>query len=241
MAEIINNLTLCKLSLTYRFLFTSFLLVVGLGLCMAGAQIMLTHGQADGKAGLSIDDIVYSYYGNRSGSKLETALTGKMKDKVAPEVRLTLIKWVRNDAPAEEWNTVGPLFQENCGKCHDDESGLVQVTKQEVAKSLAGIDHGASVGSLTRVSHIHLFGISFIFLFVGLIFAMAEFNQFWKIVLITTPFAFLVIDVGSWWLTKFWPECAWFTMIGGIGYSIAALVMFGVSFAQMWLPRWTKK
>ncbi len=241
MTDILNRLTLGKLPLTYRFLFTSFLLVVGLGLCMAGAQIMLTHGMADGKAGLSMDDIVYSYYGNRSGSKMEAALTGKMKDKAPPGVNITLIKWVRNDAPEAEWKTVGPLLEQNCGKCHDAESGLPEVTKLDVAKSLAAVDHGASIGSLTRVSHIHLFGISFIFLFVGLIFAMAEFDRFWKIILITTPFAFLVLDVASWWLTKFWPGFAWFTMIGGLGYSLAALVMFGVSFAQMWLPRWTQK
>jgi hypothetical protein len=42
---------------------------------MAGAQIMLTHGQSDGKPGLSIDDVVYSYYGNRSNSKLENQIT----------------------------------------------------------------------------------------------------------------------------------------------------------------------
>ena len=171
----------------------------------------------------------------------EAALTGKMKDKAPPGVNITLIKWVRNDAPEAEWKTVGPLLEQNCGKCHDAESGLPEVTKLDVAKSLAAVDHGASIGSLTRVSHIHLFGISFIFLFVGLIFAMAEFDQFWKIILITTPFAFLVLDVASWWLTKFWPGFAWFTMIGGLGYSLAALVMFGVSFAQMWLPRWTQK
>ncbi|MEI6543932.1 MAG: elongation factor-1 alpha [Methylococcales bacterium] len=241
MTDVLNRLTLGKLPLTYRFLFTSFLLVVGLGLCMAGAQIMLTHGMADGKPGLSMDDIVYSYYGNRSGSKLEAALTGKMKDKAPANVNITLIKWVRDGAQEAEWEKVGPLFQKYCGNCHDAESGLPEVTKLEAAKSLAEVDHGASISSLTRVSHIHLFGISFIFLFVGLIFAMAEFNTLWKIVLITTPFAFLVLDVASWWLTKFWPEFAWFTMIGGMGYSLAALVMFGASFAQMWLPRWTKK
>jgi hypothetical protein len=48
---------------------------------MAGAQIILTHGMADGKLGVSVDDIVYSYYGNRSGSKLEAKLNGSMKDK----------------------------------------------------------------------------------------------------------------------------------------------------------------
>ena len=235
------DLTLGKLSLTYRVLFTGFLLVMGLGLCMAGAQIMLTHGAADGKAGLSMDDIVYSYYGNRSGSKMEAALTGKMKDKAPAEVNFTLIKWVRDDAPVAEWDKIGPLLEKYCASCHDAESGLPEVSKLDVAKSLAEIDHGASIASLTRISHIHLFGISFIFLFVGAIFGLAEFDQRWKLILISTPFAFLVLDVASWWLTKFWPGCAWFTMIGGLGYSLAAMVMFAISFAQMWLPRWTRK
>ena len=96
MIEPRDDLTLGKLSLTYRVLFTGFLLVIGLGLCMAGAQIMLTHGKADGKVGLSMDDIVYSYYGNRSGSKLESALTGKMKDKAPADVNFLLIKWALN-------------------------------------------------------------------------------------------------------------------------------------------------
>ncbi len=241
MIEPRDDLTLGKLSLSYRVLFTGFLLVIGLGLCMAGAQIMLTHGMADGKPGLSMNDIVYSYYGNRSGSKMEAALTGQMKSKAPDDVRFSMIQWVRDDAPVAEWIKVGPLFEKYCASCHDATSGLPEVGKPEVAKGLAEIDHGASIASLTRVSHIHLFGISFIFLFVGWIFAMAEFNQRWKLILISTPFAFLVLDVASWWLTKFWPGCAWITMIGGFGYSLAAMVMFATSFAQMWLPRWTKK
>ncbi len=241
MIEIKQEMTLGRLSLTYRVLFTGFLLVIGLGLCMAGAQIMLTHGMADGKPGLSMNDIVYSYYGNRSGSKLESALNGKMKAKANDDVKFTMIQWVRDDAPEAQWEKVGPLFEKNCGNCHDAESGLPEVTKFEVAKSLAEIDHGASIASLTRVSHIHLFGISFIFLFIGWIFGMAEFNQTWKLILISTPFAFLVLDVASWWLTKFWPIFAWVTMIGGFGYSLAATVMFVTSLAQMWLPRWTQK
>ncbi|WP_340122033.1 elongation factor-1 alpha [Methylobacter svalbardensis] len=241
MIEPRDDLTLGKLSLTYRVLFTGFLLVMGLGLLMAGAQIMLTHGMADGKPGLSMNDIVYSYYGNRSGSKMEAALTGKMKDKAPADVNFTLIKWVRDDAPVAEWDKVGPLLEKHCASCHDEESGLLEVAKLDVAKNLAEIDHGSSIATLTRVSHIHLFGIGFIFLFVGWIFGMAEFNQLWKLILIATPFAFLVLDIASWWLTKFWPGFAWLTMIGGIGYSLASTVMFATSLAQMWLPRWTQK
>ena len=241
MMQLKDELTLGGLPLTYRALFTGFLLVMGLGLCMAGAQIMLTHGMADGKPGLSMNDIVYSYYGNRSGSKLEASLTGNMKSKAPEKVNFTLIQWVRDDAPVAEWGKVGPLLEKYCASCHDAESGLPEVSKLDVAKSLAEVDHGASIATLTRVSHIHLFGIGFIFMFVGGIFGMAEFNQFWKVVLISAPFAFLILDVASWWLTKYWPACAWFTMIGGFGYSLAAMVMFATSFAQMWLPCWTRK
>jgi hypothetical protein len=241
MVDMNEKTTLGTLPMPYKVLFTGFLLVIGLGLMMAGAQIMLTHGMADGKPGLSKEDIVYSYYGNRSGSKLEAALTGKMKSKAPDEVRFVLIQWARDGAPKEQWGTVGPLLEKHCGNCHDEESGLDQVTKPEVAQKLADVDHGASVSSLTRVSHIHLFGIGFIFMFVGWIFAMAEFERRWKLILIATPFAFLIVDILSWWLTKYWPAFAWMTMIGGFGYSLASTVMVMSSLAQMWLPPWAKK
>ena len=239
MIETKQTTTLGRLPIHYRVLFTGFLLVIGIGLMMAGAQIMLTHGMADGKPGLSKEDIVYSYYGNRSGSKLEAALTGKMKSKAPDDVRFTLIQWARDEAPMSQWDKIGPLLQKHCSACHDEESGLVQVAKPEVARQLAEVDHGASISGLTRVSHIHLFGISFIFMFVGWIFAMSQFNQRWKLILIATPFVFLIVDILSWWLTKFWPEFAWLTMIGGFGYSLASTVMIMTSLAQMWLPRWT--
>lgn len=235
-------MTLGRLPVTYKALYTGFLLVIGVGLMMAGEQIMLTHGMADGKPGLSINDIVYSYYGNRSGSKLESVLTGKMKSNAPAEVRFAMIQWARDGAPTEQWaSKIGPLFEKNCTPCHNAESGLPEVGKLEVAKKIAEVDHGESIATLTRVSHIHLFGIAFIFFFVGRIFAMAEFNPLWKVILIATPFAFLVLDVVSWWLTKYWPAFAWLTMIGGIGYSLASTVMLMTSLAQMWLPRWTQR
>lgn len=230
--------TLAKLPQSYKVLFTGFLMVIGVGLMMAGAQIMLTHGMADGKAGLSINDIVYSYHGNRSGSKLESMLNGQMKAMAPDEVRFQIIQWARDEAPVNEWNQkIQPLFQKYCLSCHNAVSGLPNFTDMAEIKKISAVDEGASIGSLTRVSHIHLFGIAFIFLFVGWIFGLAEFPQMWKLVLIATPFAFLVIDVLSWWLTKYHPIFAWMTMLGGIGYSLASTIMIFTSFAQMWAPR----
>ncbi|MDD5033969.1 MAG: elongation factor-1 alpha [Methylococcaceae bacterium] len=240
--EKIQTNTLAELSMAYKVLFTGFLLVTGVGLLMAGAQIMLTHGMADGKPGLSINDIVYSYYGNRSGSKLESMLNGAMKPMAPDEVRFEMIQWARDGAPAERWaDEIAPLMQKHCIACHNGESALPNFSKLEVVKPIAEVDHGVTIKTLTRVSHIHLFGIAFIFLFVGWIFGMAQFDRRWKIILIATPFAFLLLDILSWWLTKYWPAFAWLTMIGGIGYSLASTVMIFTSLYQMWLPHWEQR
>lgn len=224
-----------NLALPLKALFTGYLLVIGLGLLMAGGQIMLTHGMADGKPGLSLDDIVYSYYGNRNGSKLEAKLNGSMKDKAPAVANLTLIKWARAGAPESEWESkIKPIADQYCVACHANIPGLANVGEKDVMIKKAATDGGASITSLTRVSHIHLFGIAFIFFFVGLIFSFATgFSTNIKALLIFTPFMFLIIDIASWWLTRMNQNFAWLVMIGGIGYSLASTVMICTSLYQM--------
>jgi len=232
----IQRFTLCELAMPVKVLFTGFLLAIGLGLLMAGAQIMLTHGMADGKIGLSVDDIVYSYYGDRSGSTLESKLNGSMKNNAPPEVRLEMIKWVRAGAPENEWeSTIKPQVVKYCGVCHANMPGLANIAEKEVMYTMTKVSEGASVSTLTRVSHIHLFGIAFIFFMVGWIFTYADgFSLLIKGIVIFTPFGFLILDVVSWWLTKMNPNFAWLVIIGGFGYSLASTVMIFTSLYQLW-------
>jgi len=230
-------LNLPNLPAPVKTLFAGYLLAIGIGLCVAGLQIMLTHGMADGKLGLSLDDIVYSYYGDRTGSKLESKLNGSMKDKGTPEVRLEIIKWARDGSPESEWEPhFKEVFAQNCTMCHSVIPGIPDFTKFDEVKKVAGVNEGATISSLTRVSHIHLFGISFIFFFMGFIFTFAvNVPRLLKILAIGFPFAFLLLDVLSWWLTKWNPMFAWLTMIGGIGYSIASTFMWFTSMYQMFI------
>jgi hypothetical protein len=234
--ELKQQSRLCELALPVKALFTGFLLTIGLGLLMAGAQIMLTHGMADGKLGLSVDDIVYSYYGDRSGSTLESKLNGSMKNNAPPEVRLEMIKWVRAGAPEKEWeSSIKPQVEKYCAMCHANMPGLPNISDKVVMYTMTKVGEGASISTLTRVSHIHLFGISFIFFFVGWIFSYATgFSQMTKGILILTPFGFLILDVASWWLTKMNPNFAWLVIIGGFGYSMASTVMIFSSLYQLW-------
>jgi len=230
-------LNLPNMPTSVKVLFGGYLLVIGLGLAMAGLQILLTHGMADGKPGLSIDDIVYSYYGDRSSSKLEGKLNGSMKTMGTPEARLEIIKWARAGSPESEWDShMKGVFSQNCTQCHGVLPGLPNFNNYEEAKNAAKVNEGATIQSLTRVSHIHLFGISFIFFFMGFIFSFSVgVPRKLKITVILFPFAFLIVDIASWWLTKMSPHFAWLVIIGGFGYYVAAAFMWFVSMYEMFI------
>ena len=51
-------------------------------------------------------------------------------------------------------------------------------------------------------------------------------------------FAFLIVDVSAWWLTRIDPGFAWMVIIGGFGYSLASAIMLSTSLYQMWIMPW---
>ena len=229
--------TLRQLDTPQKILFTGYLSTVAIGYLVAIIQILFTHGMADGKFGLSIDDIVYSYYGNRSGSMLETKLNGSMKENASDQERFQIIQWVRDGADRQDFSESGvdKIIQERCVMCHSKGASVPDFTDFNVLKELAKQDEGATFGSLTRVSHIHLFGIAFIFMFVGLIFSFNETStQKYKCLAIGMPYVFLLADILSWWLTKLSPMFAWLVMLAGTGMAISFGFMWLVSVLEMW-------
>ncbi|MDO7597061.1 MAG: elongation factor-1 alpha [Pseudomonadota bacterium] len=238
-----HKINLCSQGIALKALFSGYLIVVAIGYLMAIVQIQFTHGMADGELGLSVDDIVYSYYGKRSGSVLEAKLNGSMK-LMAPEAdRLKIINWVHKGADEKSYNDTGirKIFETNCIACHNASAGTAMPdwTKFENIAKVAETDTGASFSSLARISHIHLFGIAFIFMFVGLIFSLAAgVPRYLKASVIVTPYVFLIIDISSWWLTKLNPNFAWLVIIGGGAMALSFAFMWTVSMYEMWIrPR----
>ena len=222
-----------------KVLFTGYLCTVGIGYFFALMQILFTHGMADGHFGLSIEDIVYSYYGNRSGTVLETQLNGAMKNNASAQERFDIIKWVRDGADIDDYkdNGIDKIIETRCVMCHNENAsgGLPNLKDFDQLKALAAQDEGATFASLTRVSHIHLFGISFIFMFVGLIFSFAETTTVQnKCIAIGMPYAFLIADILSWWLTKIHPMFAWLVVVAGMGMGISFMFMWVTTILEMW-------
>ncbi|MFA5017810.1 MAG: hypothetical protein WC504_09715, partial [Methylobacter sp.] len=136
-----------------KVLFTGYLCTVGIGYLFALIQILFTHGMADGKFGLSVDDIVYSYYGNRSGTVLEQKLNGSMKDNAPEQERFKIMEWVRDGANSDDYKADGidKIIENRCVMCHNKEaSGIPDFTQFEALKALTTEDTGATFASLTR-------------------------------------------------------------------------------------------
>jgi hypothetical protein len=229
---------LSNLGVSVKLLFSGYLMVVAIGYGMAMVQILFTHGMADGKFGLSIQDIVYSYYGNRSGSPLESKLNGSMKTNAPDEDRFRIIQWVRDGAPKKPFDeNIKPIVDANCVPCHNANGGsLPDFSKFENLEKYTQSDQGATFASLTRVSHIHLFGIAFIFMFVGGIFSLASGVPFQlKAAAVIMPYIFLILDIASWWLTKLNPHFALLVIVGGGGLAMAFVFMWVVSMYEMWV------
>ncbi len=232
------KISLSELDTPLKVLFTGYLTTVAIGYLFALIQILFTHGMADGKFGLSLDDIVYSYYGNRSGTVLETKLNGSMKNKATEKERFAIMQWVRDGADEKDYTNqkIDRIIEKKCELCHNEgASGIPDFSEFENIKELTKEDEGATFTSLTRVSHIHLFGISFIFMFVGIIFSFSTTaSSKYKSIAIGMPYLFLIVDILSWWLTKLSPMFASLVMVAGAGMAASFAFMWVVSLKEMW-------
>jgi len=220
-----------------RVMFTSTLIVLGIGYLFAMIHIFASHAGRDGNPNLSVDDLIIAYSGSKSDTRLEGALKGPMANMLPQSERDEIIAWVRRGALQEEYTTsIVPIIEQRCVTCHNGSNPHITSFKEyEGVMSVTELDTGMDIFTLVRVSHIHLFGITFIFYIVGSIFCHAYIRPVWaKCVLIVTPFLAIVLDIGSWYLTKVYPPFAWVVMISGVLMGISFALQWAISVYQMW-------
>ncbi len=223
-----------------RVLFTGTLLVLGLAYMFAMVQTYVSHAARDGSPGLSVEDLIIAYSGSKEDSRLEAALKGPMIDMIEPDDSARITVWIHDGASQDTYSeTVQPILEDNCVGCHDGSNPHVpNLTKFDEVLKLTESDTGVSVYTLIRVSHIHLFGITFIFFIMGFIFTHALIRPVWlKCLVVGIPFLAIILDIGSWYLTKIHPGFAWVVYIGGICMAFSFAFMWVTTMYQMWFMR----
>jgi len=226
-----------ELPISMRVLYTGVLCVLGLGYCMAIGYVFESHASRDGKAMLSSQDLVLAYSGSNSNTRLEAALAGPMKGMLPPEEAGVIVQWIHADAKKAAFEAdVVPIMEKRCMTCHDGSNPHLPTLKgHENVMKMVEVDTGMTIATLIRVSHIHLLGITFLFFIMGFIFSHAYVRPLWfKWVTTGAPFAALIVDVASWYLTKVHSGFALVVMASGFVVGLCVAVMFFISIWQMW-------
>ncbi|HQS82867.1 MAG TPA: elongation factor-1 alpha [Thiobacillus sp.] len=226
------------LPMSTRMVYTMTLLVLGTGYLFAMLQVFYSHAGLDGNAkNISAQDIRIAYHGSETDTRLVTALKGPMAGMLPETERAVIFKWVDSGAKQDAFESnVKPIIESRCLACHDGSNPHIPLLTSfdEVTKIVAK-DTGATIPALVRVSHIHLFGITFIFFIVSSIFTHAYMRPLWlKCVIIVLPFLTILTDIFSWYLTKWIPGFAWFIIGSGALMGISFTVQWVVSMRQMW-------
>ncbi|MEN8108159.1 MAG: hypothetical protein ABFS22_09150 [Pseudomonadota bacterium] len=226
-----------QLPCSLRLTFTLTLLVLGMGYLFAMINLYDTHAGRDGRPGISVTDLVIAYSGSKADTRLEAALKGPMQRMLSRDDRDKIIAWIYRGAVQEEYEKeMAPIIEEGCRMCHDGSDPHVPslISFQDVSQFIE-IDTGMDIFTLVRVSHIHLFGMTFIFFITSLIFCHAHFRLQWlKHLVITIPFVSIILDVASWYLTKIHTAFAWVVLISGALMGLAFAFQWFVSLYQMW-------
>ncbi len=232
---------LAKLGLPAKLLLTVFLCTMGLGYIFALFTIYVSHENADGKLGLSMNDIVITYCGIRDKTALEGKSLGSMETYYSSaEDKTAVIDWIRAGADETGYDEiVAPIMKKSCTMCHSKDgtqSGSPLTTYNELMKYVE-LSTGISTNRLGSLSHTHLISHGVMFLLLSLIFLATTVKDRWKILLVLLAYAGIVMDVLSWWLAKTAAFFAYFSVVGGALLGIVFLFFFFVPLWELWIKK----
>jgi len=227
-------------TLNEKFLYTSFLLLAGVAYMMALTYLYTNYNGIDGKPGLSVEDVAENYYGNRSGTHLESAIRGPMAGYIETEHRNHIVAWLKSGAPEADYERIiKPMLDDRCVVCHSASSGLdiPELSSYDGVKQMANVDTGVSLHSLMKVSHIHLFGIALVALAIGMVFRFALLPAWFQHTLTLLPFVAIFTDIAAWFFTKWDPVYAYTVVVAGGLLGLAWALQITISLYQIWFLR----
>ncbi|MDH3288751.1 MAG: elongation factor-1 alpha [Betaproteobacteria bacterium] len=227
-----------ELPYSLRVLYTAALLVLGLGYLFALTYLFHVDSAKDGDpSSLSYEDVVITYSGTGKGTRLESALRGPMRSMLPTDEIDTLISWTQQGADRATYESqIKPIVDKRCLACHDGSNPhLANIKGYDNIQKVIERDTGTGIFTLVRLSHVHLFGLTFVFFVMGIIFSHAYVRPVWlKCTAVALPFVCLVLDVSSWYFTKLYHPFALVVMGAGAGMGASFAYMWVVSMYQLW-------
>jgi hypothetical protein len=258
--------SLFQLDAPAKWLSTSLVAVLGAGFLVSELYIVTTIAPADGRPGVSLDDVTFTYHGDRTMSVLKAKAQGTMKRyfsaaedprRLTPEEQADLERlaaWSETGAPEVDfWDPAarrkkpGPILllleRHSCLDCHSPLSTTIGNKKDSPLTTYADVARYAQPGTgmatrrLLALSHIHLLGIGLIFLLTGAAVSRTRFSQRLRAGLVVAGPASVLMSIGGWWAVKY--GGALFSPLVVLG-GLAMLVAFACSATAVLVDLWRK-
>jgi len=230
-----------ELPYSLRVLYTATLLMLGAAYLFALIYLVHSYAGKDGNPNtLSYEDIVIAYSGSGKASRLEAALQSSMSAMLPRDELNSLVSWVQDGSERGRYEKlIRPVFEARCMACHDGSNPhLPNLNGYDNVRKVTERDTGTGIFTLVRVSHIHFFGLTFVFFLMGIIFSHAYVRPVWfKSTVIALPFVAVTLDISSWYFTKLYHPFAWVVMIGGGLMGLSFAYMWVISMVQLWFTR----
>ena len=253
--------SLPTLPLPWKLLITFFLIVLSSGFAVSELYLMHTTEMADGKEGMSLDDITLTFYGSKTETRFKLQAVGPMRKyfseqedtKLTPEEQADLdavVKWNDAGAPEEQfWDkkekskAPGPIFKildHHCIDCHGEDGKKRDASFQTYAgvAKFTRPNPGIDRGRLLMLSHVHLLGMGMMFLLVGAAVAASVWPVWLRCLLIVGGLSSILIDIFGWWGVKFWGAAlSPVVMLGGVLMAACFGLSVFVALFDLWIRR----
>jgi len=161
------------ISVSERILNTVFLLTIGLGYLAALANMYYTIKGLMAKPDFLLKMSSSVIMVETTKPVLGTAINGIMKSNLKYiSDKDVILHWIHHGADEPEYiEKIAPILNRDCVICHTPSvnPSLPDLTHYATVSEIAHAG-GATIPTLVRVSHIHLFGIALFYFFIGKIF-----------------------------------------------------------------------
>jgi len=238
---------LASLSTPAKALLTLFLLAAAAGMAVGAWNTSASLGGADGRPGLSVEDLRRTFHGRPGWTLLASKIDGGSMERHVPipSERKALLDWASRGARLEDFEPARAVLDARCIRCHSP--GGEKGDSPFAASREAGATHplvvrytrpdrGMSDAQRATTTHAHLLGMGTLFAVLGFVFLFTNTRRGVKTLVVATPFAGMFLDIGSWWLAILSPAFVWTSIAGGALIALGGAAMILRPLWEMWGP-----
>ncbi len=236
----LTEIKLADLSPLLKSVVTLFLVMIGMAYLVSMFNLYLTYNLVDGEAGLTVEDLRRSFYGQRNETLLAAKIDGGSMEQFLPVPghKEAILSWLQDGSSEEDFQKIQPIIQENCLTCHAP-GGLMGLKRPldtyERVQAVTVVDRGEPIALWARVAHTHLMSLALVFLCLGVIFSFCGVGQKMKLLVMPMPFVALFLDFGARALIKYFPVFVYVMAFAGALMGLSMLMLTVGPLYDMWI------